>query len=70
MEVVVESKYYDYRGLDCTYKVEKDIIASGLPLTFWEQFPEFHMKGFAGSILPLYLSIKDWTLQQKELDGI
>ena len=55
------SMFVDGLGNDATVSVMSMVKDSGLPLEFWEKFPEWKNPRFAHYFLGVYLRMKRWN---------
>lgn len=55
-----EHRFTDGVGGDAELRVMGMVEQSGLPLEFWEKFPEWKHPPFANYFLGVYLRMKSW----------
>ena len=53
-------RFQDGMGNDAETRVMAMVKDSGLPLSFWEKFPEWEKPKFAYYFLGVYLRVKGW----------
>lgn len=53
-------EFEDGMGRDAKLRVMEMVKDSGLPIEFWERFPEWRQPRFAYYFLGVYLRIKEW----------